>query len=107
MATITLTNADNGTSIEVRPEDEILMRLAENPTTGYRWQVDRADAGIEQLAASYQPAAPEQFGSPGIRELRFRVTAPLTGRLELKHWQPWEGERSVMERFSVDILPAR
>jgi predicted secreted protein len=42
-------------------------------------------------------------GSGGTRELRFRATAPGTASLELKHWQPWGGESSVVERFRAQL----
>jgi inhibitor of cysteine peptidase len=107
MATVSLTNANNGQSIEVRQGDEIILRLSENPTTGYRWHIDRAD-GLEQEMAQHttgadRPDPNPRFGQGGVRELRFRAKEPGEQRLELKHWQEWEGERSVTERFGVDI----
>lgn len=103
MTTVTLTNADSGKSIEARPADEIVVRLGENPTTGYRWQVDRADGPLEQVSDAYSPDPDMQFGSGGTREFRFRASGPGDARLELKHWQAWEGEPSVMERFAADV----
>ena len=114
MPTITLTNADNGRTIEAREGDEIVLQLPENPTTGYRWHVDRVEGALEPEAESRLPeAAPSppdpnvQFGRGGVRELRFRAVAPGTARLELKHWQAWEGERSVVERFALDVTLGR
>ena len=102
MAAITLTIANNGESIECRQGDEINLRLPENPTTGYRWRIVQVD-GIVQEADSYRPDPNPQLGSGGIREFRFRVNAVGQGRLELKHWREWEGEKSVRERYGVDI----
>jgi inhibitor of cysteine peptidase len=98
-----LTLADQAKSIEAREGDEIVLRLPENPTTGYRWHIDRADGVIEQVADSYTPDPNMQFGSGGVREFRFRGKASGTARLELKLWQEWEGESSVRERFAADI----
>jgi inhibitor of cysteine peptidase len=106
MATVTLTNTDNGKSIQLRQGEELVLRLPENPTTGYRWEMERAEDILEQVADTYTPDPNIQFGSGGTRELRFRARAPGTGRLELKHWQAWEGERSVTERFGVEITVA-
>jgi inhibitor of cysteine peptidase len=109
MAAVTLTNANNGESIEVRQGDEIVLRLPENPTTGYRWHVDRADGIVEQEIAQQEVTPPPsdpntQFGRGGVREFRFRAQVPGSGRLELKHWREWEGEGSVTKRFAVDII---
>jgi len=107
MAAVSLTKADNGQSIEIRRGDEIILRLPENPTTGYGWHIDRSD-GLspemsEHTTGSDQPGANPRFGKEGVREFRFRAKEPGARRLDLKHWREWEGERSVTERFSVDI----
>lgn len=120
MPTVTLTKADNGKSVGVGLEDEIVLRLPENATTGYRWHVqeavERAGRGagsLRQEADAYSPdvdssdehalGSNAQFGRGGVRELRFRPQTLGAARLELKHWQAWEGETSVTERFVVTI----
>jgi inhibitor of cysteine peptidase len=106
MRSMTLTSADNGKSIQVHQGDEIVVRLPENPTTGYRWQIDQVAGLIELEADSYQPESNMQFGSGGTREFRFRTKELGTARLGLKHWQAWEGEKSVTDRFAVEIQVA-
>src|SRR5262245_6188634 len=101
--TRTVTAADNGSVIEARAGDEIVVRLPENATTGYRWQIDRIDGPLELAGDSYELSAPGVIGGGGVHEFRFRATATGTARLALKHWRSWEGEGSVTERFSVDV----
>jgi len=107
MAVVSLTRANNGQSIEVRQGDEIILRLPENPTAGYDWHIDRADGLLPELSehttGSNQPDPSPRRGKGGVREFRFRAKEPGSRRLELKHWREWEGERSVTERFGVDI----
>ncbi len=109
MTTILLIGTDSGQSIAARVGDEIVLQLPENPTTGYRWEVILAD-GLEPVADGYvaaeqEPADAEPaFGRGSLRELRFRATEPGIVRLELKHWQAWEGEDSVDRRFAADIV---
>jgi inhibitor of cysteine peptidase len=98
-----LTRAEDGRTVTARPGDEIVVRLAENATTGYRWEVDRAEGPILPVADEYHLDPDVQFGSGGTRELRLRATGPGTARLELKHWQPWEGEASVVDRFRTQV----
>ena len=107
MAAVSLTKANNGQSVEVRQGDEIILRLPENPTTGYRWHIDRAD-GLEtemseHTTGSDRPDPNPRLGRGGVREFRFRAKEPGARRLDLKHWREWEGERSVIERFGVAI----
>lgn len=103
MAILTLTNADNGKTIQSRQGDEIILRLPDNPTTGYRWHIAHANGSLDQEGNSYQPDPTMQFGSAGVREFRFRAKAAGNARLELKHWREWEGESSVLERFALTI----
>jgi inhibitor of cysteine peptidase len=111
MPEVTLTEADNGRAIEIRRGDVIDLRLRENPTTGFRWQVVRADGLDEEpVAADETPRAGEpgqpQIGAGGVRTLRFRARSPGTGRLELKLWRAFEGDSSVVNRFTADITIA-
>ena len=107
MAVVSLTRANNGQSIEVRQGDEIILRLPENPTAGYGWHVDRADRLDQEMSehttGSDQTDPNPRFGKGGVREFRFRAKEPGAGRLDLKHWREWEGERSVTDRFGLDI----
>jgi len=104
MSRLTLTTADNGRSFRMGAADEIVLRLPENPTTGYRWQIDRMGEALELTSDTYEPSPPLQPGSGGTREFRFRRVAPESARLELKNWQEWEGDRSISERFAVTVL---
>ena len=105
MATITLTEANDGKTIRVRQGDEIVLGLPENATTGYRWHVARSDGLDEkEMGERERPTgANPQVGSGGTRKFRFVAKGPGSARLELKHWREWEGEKSVIARFAVDI----
>jgi inhibitor of cysteine peptidase len=101
--TKTVTTADNGATIEVQPGDEIVVRLEENPTTGYRWETDRVGGPLEPAGDSYQMSTPGSIGGGGVHEFRFRATAPGTAHLALKNWRSWEGENSATRRFALDV----
>jgi inhibitor of cysteine peptidase len=85
----------------------VVVRLQENPTTGYRWAVDAIDPGVlelvdAQFAGSSQPA----MGSGGERTFRFRVKGPGVSRLGLKNWRDWEGDAAVVARFEATVRVA-
>ena len=107
MPTVELTEADSGRSIEARTGDEIVVRLPENATTGYRWQIDSVSQEIEPLGNSYEldsaPGRQPKFGGGGIRQFRFRAKAPAAARIELKRLRPWEGAKSVDGQFDLDV----
>jgi inhibitor of cysteine peptidase len=102
MSAISLSVADNGKLIDARVGDELVIRLPENPTTGYRWQVDHAE-GVQLEVDAYEMSPPLQIGSGGVREFRFRAASQGNAQLRLKHFQAWEGEKSISERFALDI----
>ena len=108
MRTIELTSADSGRSLAATPGDEIIVLLAENPTTGYRWHAEVYGDAVALEADGYRPPPlpePSQpvFGRGGQREFRFRVLAAGSTVLELKLWREWEGESSVLERVNVTV----
>jgi inhibitor of cysteine peptidase len=106
MPTITLSETDDGTTVETRRDDELVLQLRENPTTGYRWQVERIEGSLVQEDDAFQPDPEAQFGSGGVRELRFRVRGAGSGLIELKHRQPWSAEESTTQQFTVNVSAA-
>lgn len=100
----TLTSADNGKSIEVQVGDSVVVRLPENPATGFVWAIDKAGDDVLPLETSgYSPAAGAGVGGGGQRSLTFRAIRAGTLRLQLKLWREWEGDKSIAERFTATI----
>lgn len=102
MSTIVLTEADNGRSIELSVGDVLQIRLFENPTTGYRWRIERIEHSIltERDVTSEKSDAPV----PGAgRYIIFVLNAEHVGatQLHFKRWQQWEGD--VDQRFNITI----
>lgn len=57
MILVTLTAAAVGVK-EIAAEEILEIRLYENPSTGYRWQLDySADESLQRLQEDYQPLA--------------------------------------------------
>ena len=104
MPVITLTKADDGGSLEVRQGDTLVLNLPENPTTGYRWAVDDANAGALQFEHSnYSPSTGAGIGGGGVRTFTFYAKSPGSAILKLKLWREWAGDASISDRFSVTI----
>lgn len=104
MASRTVTYVDNGTTVTLRPGAQVVVRLPEQPTTGFRWAVDQSEEALVVLVATtYVPAAGVGVGGGGEHVWTFEATHPGTGQLRLKLWRAWEGDTSVQERFAVRI----
>ena len=92
MTVVDISTADNGARVEVRPGDAIVLRLPDNPTTGYRWQLIPVDGDILALddegssrpGPGWVPAAPPRGGCArcgrGPRLWRPRGGAPGRAR---------------------------
>jgi inhibitor of cysteine peptidase len=104
MAPVTLTQADNGKSVEIEPGSMVTIRLGENPTTGYRWAVDTAIPDVVTLASSdYVPAQNAGVGGGGERAFIFKATKAGIAPIHLKLWRDWEGDKSITQRFDVTV----
>jgi inhibitor of cysteine peptidase len=101
---ITLTRADNGKSVEIRIGDTVVVRLDENPTTGYQWALETHHEEVVTLKSTdYVPARGAGVGSGGQRLFTFQATLAGSTPLRLKLWRAWEGDTSIRERFAVTL----
>ncbi len=104
MSTITLTQADKGKSITVHVGDEVIINLTENPTTGYRWAIDKTDDTIlTSQSSTFSPTPSGAIGSGGTRTFTFTAKHPGTAHLQLKLLRPWLGDSSIIDRYDVSI----
>jgi predicted secreted protein len=103
MADTTLTNPDAGRTVVVDSGDKIVVRLEENRTTAYLWQVEQLDPGVLELVSDeYQTAAGSGIGGGGERKLVFRAINSGTSPLRLKSVRQWEPD-NPSSSFSVTI----
>jgi predicted secreted protein len=95
-----------GSRLAVRPGDVVEVRLPENGTTGYVWEVARLPPGVREEASSLAGAGTAP-GSGGTRVLRFVVDdgRGLPGALRLVLRRPWE-EAGAEEACEVLLDPA-
>lgn len=103
--TAQLTEADNGSTVDVGVGDQIIVTLPENPTTGYLWAVDQVDQAMLTLQASdyVSSDSPGATGSGGQRTFTFVAEQAGATDLQLKNWRDWEGDSSIVERFSLTV----
>jgi len=100
---VTLTDADNGKTIDVHVDDTIVLRLPENPTTGYRWTFDALDAEAVKVEDGEHVHSSGAVGGGGEATWTLTPKAPGTTQVALKLWRHWEGDTSVKKRFAVTL----
>ncbi len=101
---MTLTLAENGKSITIELGEEVVVTLAENPTTGFRWSLETSHQAILELErTAFVPPTSAAVGSPGQRVYTFKASHTGSESLRMKLWRAWEGENSVCERIEITI----
>ncbi len=103
MTDIVVGEGHNGAAIAAKPGDTLVVRLAENPTTGFRWSVMQPAAGVlQQLSDDFEPAGTTAPGAGGARVLRYRVTGAGEASLALQLARPWEAN-TPRSQFQVRL----
>jgi inhibitor of cysteine peptidase len=101
-----LTDADNGKQIAVRPGEMLSLTLESNPTTGYSWQVLEIDSAV--LAQEGDPeykqssVAEGLVGAGGTETFRFKTAGSEETTLSLGYMRPWESVQPV-ETFTTQV----
>ena len=104
MPGLNLTQADNGKSFEARQGDLIVIRLDENPTTGYRWAIDKSDDAIIALqSVDYTQTPSTGVGGGGQRTFTFKAIKAGAAKIALKLSREWEGDKSIIDRFTASV----
>ena len=82
----------------------LVVRLTENPTTGYRWHYTlTAQEVIECLQDDYVPTG-QLRGSGGSRNLVFRASIPGSAGIRFSLQRAWETGTPVKSfRIRVDV----
>ena len=99
---VRLTDFDDGRSVSVSPEADLLITLTSNPTTGYSWQLAELD-GLAFKSDTYIPdaVAPGIVGAGGVQV--FKLTAPSTPGTStvIFHYQRNPADRISTRRLTV------
>lgn len=91
MAEIQIGEGHNGAAIAAKSGDVLVIRLPENPTTGFQWSVEQADARVLQLQSQdYMPPAGGALGAGGMRVYRYLAKAPGGTVVALQLARSWE-----------------
>ncbi len=92
---------DNGRTVDICVGESVEIKLPENATTGYRWEIDGYDDELIEARDAEPRYANSAIGSGGAVFFVFQGKQVGTGEIALKHWRHWEGESSVNTRFRI------
>jgi inhibitor of cysteine peptidase len=100
-----LTDADAGSTVELRTGDRLSVSLAGNPTAGYSWGLAAVDRRV--LAPLGEPAyhaSSASLGSGGVFAFEFEAIAAGQTALRLAYRRPWEKRRRSAQTYTVNVM---
>ena len=89
--------------VRVSPDDVLVIELPENPTTGYRWDVDQLDEQLFGLETSTYFGQGAAIGAGGMRTIRVRPRGVGRGTIQLKNARVWEPPDKAASRLSLEV----
>lgn len=98
MSDLALGPEDRGRQVSVRAGDRIVLRLPENPTTGYRW-TGEIPVFLRVTRDANEPGfAP---GAAGFRVLELVAEEPGRAEVSLACGRAWEPTEPATDHFSM------
>ena len=89
------THTDSGQTIDIGINQEFVIALGSNPTTGYNWQVSHDETMLELIGgeSTYEPGKEAEqglVGAGGIEYFRFKALETGETEITLVYQRPWE-----------------
>jgi inhibitor of cysteine peptidase len=96
---------DPGKTVNIGVNEEFIIALGSNPTTGYSWQESYDETRFELVKWNYEePTEEGVVGAGGIEYFRFKALKAGQAEITLVYEQPWEGgETGATKVFTVEI----
>lgn len=95
--------SDSGKTFKVNRGDAIVVCLEENPTTGYRWEIEALNSSIIKFIDSHYSENVLIPGAGKIRAFRFRAESSGSQKIQLRLRRAWESIDAAIESFEVNI----
>ena len=105
MSETILSEAAHGSTVHLAVGDTLSLRLAENPSTGYRWQL-AFGAGLVAAGDDYAPGLPAAAGVVGAGgERRFSIRATQAGdsTVSAQLRRGWDADTAPARRFELAV----
>jgi predicted secreted protein len=88
--------------------DQLVVKVFENTSAGYIWDLDRLPDGLVDSQPDYEPADtdPEVCGGGGVSVFSFRVEGQVTpdaDELRLCYHRMWEAKTAAIRTATVKV----
>jgi inhibitor of cysteine peptidase len=104
LAASTYTGGDSGKTITVGNGETFTVKLDENPTTGYSWNMT-VGSGLEIVSDRYVPSttSPNIVGSGGYHEWTIKAVSSGTHEISGIYKRPWEPVTGSEQSFNLKV----
>lgn len=101
---VTKTYDDPGQVVNIGVNQQFVIALGSNPTTGYSWQESHDQTMLELLEKVYKEQADEGVvGAGGVEYFRFKAVKAGQTEVTLVYQRPWEEEILEQKVFNVYV----
>ena len=100
------TFTDPGQAISIGVNQEFVITLGSNPTTGYMWQESHDETMLELVEKTYEPgeaAKQGAVGAGGVDYFRFKALKTGETKITMTYKRPWQEESVEQKVFTVNI----
>ncbi len=104
--TISADKSYSGRTLDLRVGDGVKVTLAENPTTGYKWEFLSKPEPICVIVTDAYVAntAIGTVGSGGVHNWDFRAVDKGTTTVSLAYRRPWEKDVAPVQTFTLTLV---
>lgn len=99
-----LSESDNGKTVELRVADKLDVTLTENPSTGFTWEIDTIDQTIIKQSGDSEFTPGTGIGASGKRTFHFEAIATGQSDLKLVYHRPFDTTSPPNSTFEVTII---
>ena len=99
--TTTYKESDNGNTVAAQKGQVVKIQLAENPTTGYRWEPS-VSSGIQITDDTYTRSNTRAVGSGGIRTWTLRLNGTGGQYFNAEYKRSWES--GSVDNYSIHFV---
>ena len=100
---LTVNRKDSNTQVVLSAGQELQVVLLENPTTGFRWQMQsRGEPVLQLVDDSFDPPA-SGVGKGGTRRWRFKAAQKGSAGIEIVYRRASEQDQPPAETFRLTV----
>ena len=94
--------------VALKPDDDFLVALPANPTTGYSWTVRVSDKNIVSAEGSaYKSPTGKAMGAGGEQVFGFEAVHAGSATITLEYRRPWEKGTKAAQTVTIRVQVAK